>query len=197
MGKLLFDNTSMAAIIGSVLLTALLLSCNVSYSVGLSPKDRYDKIVFGCYTTDIGNFEPFVIRAKELGATHINITAEDLPKCFCQAEINDEISKLIFLKDIAAGEVGNENARKLLEVWLSLREVKKYAGLLKSGGCPFALGGVMQRWITRPLLDPAPVKEEEDIRRPGPDLVDQLQIKLNIMNTNWEDYKRIFNTPNK
>ena len=47
-----------------------------------------------------------------------------------------------------------------------------------------------------PIIDMAPVKEEEDIRRLGTDLSKQLQKKLNIMNAHWEDYKKIFNTPN-
>ena len=46
------------------------------------------------------------------------------------------------------------------------------------------------------LLDIAPVKEQEDIRRFGPDLVSQLKIKLRIMNEHWLDYNRIFTVPN-
>ncbi|MEX0778080.1 MAG: hypothetical protein WD042_20440 [Phycisphaeraceae bacterium] len=46
------------------------------------------------------------------------------------------------------------------------------------------------------LLDLASSKEEEDIRLLGPDIADQLQRKLNLMNTKWEDYKRVFTTPN-
>jgi hypothetical protein len=47
-----------------------------------------------------------------------------------------------------------------------------------------------------PLLHTAVSKREEDIRVLGPDLVQQLQKKLDIMNAHWEDYKRIFTTPN-
>jgi hypothetical protein len=46
------------------------------------------------------------------------------------------------------------------------------------------------------LLDIAPVKELEDIRRFGPDLVPQLKLKLRIMNEHWLDYNRIFTVPN-
>jgi len=49
---------------------------------------------------------------------------------------------------------------------------------------------------SEPILDMAPTKEEETIRLLGPDLVQQLHKKINIMNAHWEDYKRIFNTPN-
>jgi len=40
---------------------------------------RFEKIVFGCYTEDIRDFEEFAIRAKVSGATHINLSNEDLP----------------------------------------------------------------------------------------------------------------------
>jgi hypothetical protein len=42
----------------------------------------------------------------------------------------------------------------------------------------------------------AATSEEEDIRRLGPDIVRKLQLKLNAMNARWEDYKRLFTTPN-
>jgi hypothetical protein len=46
------------------------------------------------------------------------------------------------------------------------------------------------------ILDLAPSKELEDIRRLGPDFKDQLKKKLKIMNEHWLDYNRIFPTPN-
>jgi len=47
-----------------------------------------------------------------------------------------------------------------------------------------------------PLLDLAPSPAEETIRRLGPDLPAQLKRKMDIMNAHWEDYKRLFTTPN-
>jgi hypothetical protein len=41
--------------------------------------DKFEKIVFGSYTRNIKDFEDFVQRAKKSGATHINLTNEDLP----------------------------------------------------------------------------------------------------------------------
>lgn len=46
------------------------------------------------------------------------------------------------------------------------------------------------------ILDIAPSKDLEDIRRLGQDLVNQLKIKLRIMNEHWIDYNRLFTTPN-
>lgn len=47
-----------------------------------------------------------------------------------------------------------------------------------------------------PLLDLAPVAEEETIMRLGPDLSAQLQHKIDIMNAHWADYDRLFIKPN-
>ncbi|WP_221033186.1 hypothetical protein [Actomonas aquatica] len=42
----------------------------------------------------------------------------------------------------------------------------------------------------------APTKAEEEISLLPPDILDQLQKKLNLMNERWEDYKRLFDVPN-
>jgi hypothetical protein len=47
-----------------------------------------------------------------------------------------------------------------------------------------------------PLLDLAPDAAEETSRRLGPDLPAQLKRKMDIMNAHWEDYQRLFTTPN-
>ncbi|MGA2268708.1 MAG: hypothetical protein ABSH44_09590 [Bryobacteraceae bacterium] len=47
-----------------------------------------------------------------------------------------------------------------------------------------------------PLLDLAPTAAEETIRKLGPDLPAQLKRKIDIMSAHWEDYKRLFTTPN-
>ncbi len=47
-----------------------------------------------------------------------------------------------------------------------------------------------------PILDLAPIPEEETIMRLGPSLVAQLQRKIDIMNSHWMDYDRLFTAPN-
>jgi hypothetical protein len=42
----------------------------------------------------------------------------------------------------------------------------------------------------------AKTPKEEDIRSMSPEIVTQLRKKLNITNAHWEDYKRLFTTPN-
>ena len=42
----------------------------------------------------------------------------------------------------------------------------------------------------------APTLEQEDIKIYGPDIIKELQRKINIMNKHWEDYERMFTTPN-
>ncbi len=48
----------------------------------------------------------------------------------------------------------------------------------------------------QPLLDLAPVAEEETIMRLGPALADQLKLKIDIMNAHWRDYDWVFTVPN-
>jgi hypothetical protein len=48
----------------------------------------------------------------------------------------------------------------------------------------------------QPLVDTAPVAREETSRRLGPALPAQLKRKIDVMNAHWEDYKRLFTSPN-
>lgn len=47
-----------------------------------------------------------------------------------------------------------------------------------------------------PILDLAPIAEEETIMRLGPGLPGQLQRKIDLMNAHWKDYDRLFTAPN-
>ena len=46
------------------------------------------------------------------------------------------------------------------------------------------------------VIDHAKTKDEEYVRLLGPDLIDQLRKKINIMNAHWIDYNKIFTRPN-
>lgn len=48
----------------------------------------------------------------------------------------------------------------------------------------------------QPILDLAPVPQEETIMRLGPALAQQLQLKIDLMNAHWGDYDRLFTKPN-
>jgi hypothetical protein len=41
----------------------------------------------------------------------------------------------------------------------------------------------------------APTAEEEYVMRLGPNLVEQLKLKIDIMNAHWMDYDRLFTRP--
>ena len=47
-----------------------------------------------------------------------------------------------------------------------------------------------------PLIDIAPDTRNENVLRFGPDFTQQLKLKTDIMNAHWQDYKRLFETPN-
>lgn len=48
----------------------------------------------------------------------------------------------------------------------------------------------------QPILDLAPSAEDETIMRLGPDVPRQLKHKIDVMNTHWRDYDRLFTVPN-
>lgn len=48
----------------------------------------------------------------------------------------------------------------------------------------------------RDYLSISTTVEEKDIKWYGPDIIDELKQKINIMNDRWEDYERMFTTPN-
>jgi len=240
----------------------LLSQVNTVYSANKINPGQYKKIVFGCYTTDINDFEEFVVKAKNLGATHINITAEDLPKSYWQYDTpgdpypawvitNTGLLKICRPKALEQ-YLPSDYSKKVLSIleqrckvlrkygmkaafstfepqmlpeqvfadhplWrgarvkqLGLKPVKHsvlYTGSSWDRQMIFetarreidntALLMETLKSTDEPLLYLAPVKEEEDIRVLGMDMADQLQKKLNIMNVHWEDYNRIFDTPNK
>lgn len=47
-----------------------------------------------------------------------------------------------------------------------------------------------------PLIDTAPTPDGEHVLRFGPNFTEQLKLKTEIMNARWQDYKRLFETPN-
>ena len=47
-----------------------------------------------------------------------------------------------------------------------------------------------------PILDLAPTPGEETIMRLGPNVTAQIEHKIDIMNTHWRDYDRLFTVPN-
>jgi hypothetical protein len=60
------------------LLFGMLLAV-ASISVAAKLPGHFKSIIFGCHSENLADFESFARRAKQSGATHIVITAEDLP----------------------------------------------------------------------------------------------------------------------
>jgi hypothetical protein len=65
---------------------------------------------------------------------------------------NDLISRLQLLREVAEGIAGKQNSDLLLNIWVSLFEMRKPLNMSANGGYIFYLGTVMQRWITRPFV---------------------------------------------
>ncbi len=48
----------------------------------------------------------------------------------------------------------------------------------------------------QPILDLAPTPEDETIMRLGPNITEQIQHKIDVMNAHWRDYDQLFTSPN-
>ncbi len=67
----------------SVLCIFTLVAClNINYA----QNNSFQSVVFGCYSENIEEFEQFAIEAKEAGATHVQVNAEDLPLAYWQMQ---------------------------------------------------------------------------------------------------------------
>lgn len=88
--------------------------------------DQSEKIIFGCYSETIHEFESFSKRAKQSGATHIVLTAEDLPWAKWQYDTPEDpypawaISNIGFLKiatpEILKQYIPQDYAEKVLRI---------------------------------------------------------------------------------
>ena len=88
---------------------------------------RFDKIIFGCYTNDIKDFESFVIKAKKSGATHINLSNEDLPLAKWEYDVeNDPYPSWVFT-NIGLLKIATP---KILQPYLPQDYAQKVLGVL-------------------------------------------------------------------
>ncbi|MBL8241772.1 MAG: hypothetical protein JNM66_30390 [Bryobacterales bacterium] len=71
---------------------------------------------------------------------------------FQKKPTNDDASRMLLLKAIAAGRVGEGNAGALVDAWMALQRVQRDADILNFGGTLFYIASVHQRWLTRPFV---------------------------------------------
>jgi hypothetical protein len=71
---------------------------------------------------------------------------------FQKSPPKNPVEQLAFLREIAVARSGEANADALLRIWLNVQECTEYIRLLDTGGILFYLGGVAQRWVTRPFV---------------------------------------------
>jgi len=77
------------------------------------------------------------------------------------------LERVTTLRAFAAGEVGEEQADNLMEVWSELNDVERNLNILNFGGM-LRFGHVLNRWVTRPMV-PFPEEltaaEQKDYRQ--------------------------------
>lgn len=71
---------------------------------------------------------------------------------FDRQTTNTPADRRSLLHQVAAAQVGEAKAGKLVEIWMALQVAEKLHRAIRGGGTVFILGGVHERWITRPLV---------------------------------------------
>jgi len=73
-------------------------------------------------------------------------------KRFWENPSTDTVSRLRVLERVAENVAGPEQSRELVEMWLALQRAERSLRLLDLGGTMLLLGGVHERWLTRPFV---------------------------------------------
>ncbi len=98
-----------------------------------------------------------------IGDKHDSDLYVQIYDAFRKKPTNDDTSRMQLLRTIAAGRVGEAGAGALVDAWMALHRVQRDADILNFGGTLFYIGGVHQRWLTRPFV-PFP-EELTDVER--------------------------------
>lgn len=91
----------------------------------------------------------------------------DIYDNFWKHPTGGEITRLQLLRSIAASQVGEAAAESLVSAWTAIHRAGRDVDILNFGGTLFYIGGVHQRWLTRPFV-PFPeelLPEERDYFR--------------------------------
>ncbi len=87
----------------------------------------------------------------------------DLYDTFWKNPAADDVSRQQLLRSLAAARAGEDGAGALVSAWNAIHRAGRDADILNFGGTLFYIGGVHQRWLTRPFV-PFPEELEEHER---------------------------------
>lgn len=76
----------------------------------------------------------------------------DIYDQFWKKPTSDEVSRIQLLRSVAAARVGDAAAGPLVTAWSAIHRAGRDVDILNFGGTLFYIGGVHQRWITRPFV---------------------------------------------
>ena len=86
----------------------------------------------------------------------------DIYDRFWKTPTTDDVSRMQLLRSIAAARAGESSAGALVSAWNAIHRAGRDADILNFGGTLFYIGGVHQRWITRPFVPfPEELQPEE------------------------------------
>ncbi len=137
--------------------------------------DQPDKIIFGCYSETLDHFENFSKRAKKSGATHIVVTAEDLPWARWQYDTPDDPYPAWAISNVGVLKVATP---EILKKYIPQDYAEKVMKILEERCTVLRKLGLKAAFITfEPQMLPEAVYQEHPLWR-GPQVEHPLRSKV-------------------
>jgi len=76
----------------------------------------------------------------------------DIYDQFRKKPTSDDVSRMQLLRSLAAARAGEAGAGALTGAWMAIHRAGRDVDILNFGGTLFYIGGVHQRWLTRPFV---------------------------------------------
>jgi len=156
---------------------ALTLLClgTAGASAAANPLAHFKKIVFGCHSDNLADFEAFARRAKQSGATHIVLTGEDLPWAMWQLDTPGDPYPAWAMSNIGLLKIATPAA---LKPYLPQDYADSVMGILRSRCAVLRKLGLKAAFTTfEPQMLPEPVFEAHPLWR-GPQVDHPLRSRV-------------------
>jgi hypothetical protein len=140
-----------------------------------NPLAHFKSVIFGCHSDNLADFETFARRAKQSGATHIVLTAEDLPWAAWQLDTPGDPYPAWAMSNIGLLKIATPNAMK---PYLPQDYAEQVMAILRSRCAVLRKLGLKAAFTTfEPQMLPEPLFEAHPLWR-GPEVDHPLRSRV-------------------
>ena len=140
-----------------------------------NPLAHFNSVIFGCHSDNLADFETFARRAKQSGATHIVLTAEDLPWAAWQLDTPGDPYPAWAMSNMGLLKIATPDA---LKPYLSQDYADGVMAILRSRCAVLRKLGLKAAFTTfEPQMLPEPVYEAHPLWR-GPQVDHPLRSRV-------------------